>query len=663
MHQGVQEYVERLEQSGYQQDFAFLTATNPPLFDNNCPDAELADLIRRYNSEGHEQIIRFVTPEMLREKVLKIEKIPVHRGDWTDYWNFGCASTARETRVNRKAKDLLKKAELIETCCHSPSPRYDLAKEQSWLSTLLYDEHTWGAAGSITDPEEEEVHAQQLHKLVTAYKAADLAAYVLSTQAELLAENPHQSAQPEGLLVINTSSAKQQIELNVPESYTLPGRQLSALRSKQFLPYEARKEKNIYYGTATLPPFSYRKIPFAVLEKQREQLKNRKVGYQVTESEIITPYYRIKLNPLTGRIEQIYDVQRNWPMFDQNSNWTAFELVRETIDPRFHPQQWSTLFPRDIEKGNRSISVWNHDWKARREGVEQILNWKICQNPDNVTLQWESSVSGLKCLKQEVTFSALHPRIKFKAVLNKEPATMPEGIYFAFPLNMKENWQCQYDTAGTFVRLDEDQLGNVCRDFVTVDKTVSLYDKDKGILLACPDAPMVQIGDFNFGKENHAIQRKANPLLLAWPINNYWDTNFAANQSGSAEFNYEMTPFGEFDLIFASQMGELSTGSQVLNAVTSCPKEETGSFLKGEGKFVLPVFVLPSAVEGGTEVALKNFADQTGTYAFEIPGKRVCSAQIINPQGKVLRVLPVENGLVQVTLAPQQLLLVHVLTE
>ena len=49
--------------------------------------------------------IRIITAQTLREKYRKeMEQAPVHRGDWTDYWNFGCASTAKATRVSRRAK-------------------------------------------------------------------------------------------------------------------------------------------------------------------------------------------------------------------------------------------------------------------------------------------------------------------------------------------------------------------------------------------------------------------------------------------------------------------------------------------------------------------------------------------------------------------------------
>ena len=112
---------------------------------------------------------------------------------------------------------------------------------------------------------------------------------------------------------------------------------------------------------------------------------------------------------------------------------------------------------------------------------------------------------------------------------------------------MGKDWQCSYDTAGEIVKLDEEQLGAVCRDWVTVDGAISVYGGGKTVTLACPDAPLVQVGDFHFGRENRNILREENPLLLAWALNNYWDTNFCANQQGAVTLAYEMNVHGMFD--------------------------------------------------------------------------------------------------------------------
>lgn len=662
MHQGITDYVARLEKSGYSRDFVFLTATNPPLYDNNCPDLLLADLIRRYNDEGHEYKVRFVTPEMLRDKLLteKPEDLALHRGDWTDYWNFGCASTARETRVNRMAKLNIQKAEMLESLCGSPGGRYNKVKAESWQNAIIFDEHTWGAAGSVTDPQGDETASQLLHKIKTAYQAADLSAYLVSTQMERLAGNPHQSGRPEGIVVVNTSGTRQEVDLEVPASYLEGGRHLSALRSKQYIPYLTAREKTVNYGTMTMEPFSYLKMSFTELEAYKEKQNTEKLPYTLGEDEITTPFYRVKFNKKTGRILQIYSLKNHWNMLDTNSEWSFFELVRETIDPRDQKQVRSTLFPRDVDLGNRSITQWNHEWKAVRRGADQVLNWCLEEGESTISFVWELEVAGMDKLQQTITFSTNTPRIRMKVKLIKNPVSMPESIYFALPMQLKENWDCCYDTAGEFVRLDEDQLGSVCRDWVTVDKSISLYDADNGITLACPDAPMVQVGGFNFGIENKEIRRDENPTLLAWPLNNYWDTNFMADQRGAMEFNYELNPFTGFDKKEAYAFSVAAEKPYIIGASVSCKESEEGSLFCGEGEMI-PMYIKPSKEKSkGLIVVLKSFSDETLEYSFTIPAFPDFTAEEVTVQEKPVTQLPVVSKRAYLTMPPHSIKLVRI---
>lgn len=654
MDKGIKDYVNRLEQGGYNYDFAFLTATNPPLYDNNSPDAGLAELINKYNQEGHEYTVRFVTPEMLREKVLSINKndIPVHKGDWTDYWNFGCGSSAKETRVNRRAKETMRKAELLEAFSGSPGAFYDRAKDEAYINAVMYDEHTWGASQSISDPDDEEVYSQRMHKSQMAYKAADLSAYLLGRQAEQLAENAFQSNEPDGIIVVNTSSTEQEIELKVPETFLEKGRHLSAIRMKRLLPYNSKDEAYKYFGTEKLPPFSWTKIPFSVLEQNRAAKPAEDKGYKITGNSIETPYYRMTFNPATGRIEQLYDLSTDWAMLDKNSQWTLFEYVRETIDPLYNEEHRSTFFPRDVELGNRSVSVWNHNWKGRRQSAERILKWHIEEEANSVSFIMEFKAEGVEELKQKITFSTLHPRIKFKAYMKKENFTKPEGIYFAFPLNINGGWKSRFDTAGTFIELDREQLGKVSRDWVTVDQTVSIYDDEKGVVLACPDAPMVQIGDFNFGRESQSIERKENPLLLAWPMNNYWDTNFWISQPGPIQLSYEMTPFKEFDAINAYNLGQLANEPLFINAAVSCKEVERGKLFEGCGEGIVPILIRPAKKEGGLIVMLKNMTETEAQYNFNLPGKTIIKACLVNVLGEEISELNVIDNKVNVNIPP-----------
>lgn len=656
MAKGISEYVQRLEKNGYEHEFIFLTSTNPPLFDNNCPDPELPHLIQKYNDEGHDYKIRFVTPEMLLKKVntLDPDQIPVHSGDWTDYWNFGSGSSARETRLNRKTKQGLKKAEFLEAFQGSPCTQYDRVKGESVLNMLLYEEHTWGAAQSITDPDDPEVYSQRTHKSHMAYQAADLSAYVLGKQMETLAGNPTQSTEPEGIILVNTSNVDQQVAVHLPEEYKEEGRHLSALRSKQYLPYSKDMEETEYYGMVKLSPFSWKKIPFTALEQLKET--NESKSYTILDDAIETPFYRMTFDSNTGRIKELYNKTREWSMLDETSDWTLFEFIRESIDPLYNAEERDTFFPRDIDLGNQSISVWNHQWKAKRTGANQIISWDIEKTKDTVTFKMNIEAEGVKSLEQRITFSIHHPRITFDAVIDKEDVRTPESIYFAFPLNIEKDWRCHYDTAGMFVELDEEQMGTVSKDWITVDQTVSLHDGERGVTLACPDAPLVQVGDFNFGKESNSIGRPEKPLLLAWPMNNYWDTNFWMNQPGRVQFKYELSPFDEFKETEVYQAGVSASDPVAMNASIDCATEEIGQLLSYKSEEVIPLYVKPAEDRSGMVVTLRNLVNEPANCRLAIPDKKIVSATIVNTLEEDIKNIEMTGDEVQVELQGRQVI-------
>ena len=663
MHQGVQEYIERIEKTDWQEDFVYLTATNPPLYDNNCPDANLADLIRRYNEEGHEQVIRFVTPEMLYERISRkgLNALPKHAGDWTDYWNFGCASTAREVKINRRAKNLLLKADFLECVTNMiPTKRYSTIQETAYKSALLFDEHTWGASDSVNKPDQEETYAQENHKKEFAYTAADNAAYLLSCQMEHAAANPIQADGQEGLIIVNPTGFTVQQELNIPSYMTEPGRTLAAIRAKNYLPYAQNNSDFIPFGTIEMSPFSMRRIPFTKLHNQTGKQPE---GCEILDSEIITPFYHITIQPTNGRIIQIKEKGTGRNLINDESEWGFFDLVEECIDPRYAPISRSSIFHRDIEKGNQSISQWQNNWKSKHESINKFIDWEIEETGEKITLVYHSSAKGIKWLEQRITFFSIHSRINLDVSFNKFKDEEPQSIYFAFPLSLNAGWNCVYDTADTFVRLDEDQIGASCRDYITVDKSISVFDELGGFTLACPDAPLVQVGGFQFGKENKHISRDENPLLLSWPLNNYWDTNFASSQEGIMSFHYELSTFTKFNAIDAYKAGMLATSPCAVGAAISCKEETNTELFHCDSSNSSPIFFRPQYSKEGWLIAIKNFSNTEETCVLSVPGKNINYSAVTDIQGNIKQELHVINNRVELKQKPNAITFLQICLE
>lgn len=623
MKKGIDAYLDRLAEKQYAYDFVYISSTNFPLLDNTPPDEALLEMVQRWNAAELGPKLRLATPEMLLEKLKSMpdEDIPVYAGDWTDYWNFGAASSAEETRLTRRTKQTLRAAEWLAAFQGVDDQRDRQLFHEAWKQLDLYDEHTWGANVSITEPDSLSTKTLWMHKAHSAYEANSISGYLLARQLERLADNPLQSGKPEGVLLVNPTGVSQNVDIRVSEEFTYEGRHIAANRFK-FQHNNTDPDWTMpSLGTVELPPFSWKKLPYAELRPvHRNEI-------EVTVSSMETAYYSLRFDPLTGRIKQLYDKQRDWDILDREAEWTLFQFIQERIDPLKMPEQRTTLFPRDVEKCNDSISCWNHDWPALRNGAERMKACRVDKHDSGVTLVLDWDAPGVDWLQQKVTLFIDSPAIELSVAFHKQDIRTPESIYLAFPLNLG-TWRASFDSAGTFVELDQEQLPGSCKDWVTVDSVVSLYDGEHGVTLACPDAPLIQIGDFHFGKEQREVPRQSNPLLLAWPVNNYWDTNFKASQPGVITLKYTLTPFSEYRVADALKAGiEAGNPVQIYPAVR-CSQEEGGTFMETNNPQVSVMSTKLAEKGEGMIIRLMNISASPERVLLRFPGTPIKSAAV-----------------------------------
>jgi hypothetical protein len=114
----------------------------------------------------------------------------------------------------------------------------------------------------------------------------------------------------------------------------------------------------------------------------------------------------------------------------------------------------------------------------------------VHQQPTPLEGNLEGNSSGILkvvLIPQEVTSqfgsSPGDPVIHLCVDLELEPRAEPQNIYFAFPLALDEGWEAAFDTAGTAVRLDVDQLPGACCNWATAGNYAAIWDKNGGVAL------------------------------------------------------------------------------------------------------------------------------------------------------------------------------------
>jgi len=646
---GIDKYLKNLDNLHYPYDFAYLSATcAPSAYDNSPPNFDLPGLVKKWNEEGRQPKLRFATPQdiLARIKQIPYESIPVVKGDWTDYWNFGCASSATETRISLNTATNMETIDFLSAFGKS-NGQLDANRKKIWKNINFYDEHTWGAYNplELTNPFPT---AQWNMKAYPAYEGMALSKYALTKYLQQLAGNPPAYDSIQGIMLVNTTGSKIKYYPQVPPEWALKTKWIETwlMAGDRF---ERASGKGKFYGPYELEPYSWQKIPLTQLKEANSESRII-VGKNFIESS----YYMLTFDPLTGRVLTLFDKKRNWDVIDKHNQYSFFQIVHEKPDPEFDSTR-SSYHVRSTENEKIGITGWKPEWKAIYSTISKIIECRIDTTAFTATLVIKSMAEGVKNLEQKITLHADSPIIDLAADFVKTDNVNPEAIYFTFPLNLDEGWRGYFDTGNVPTELDSEQLNGTCRDWVTVSSFASIHNNDKGATLICSDAPLVMFGNFNFGRNQSAIKRNKNPLLLAWATNNYWETNFRGSQPGLIQLKYAFTSEGTYNASTVLQEAQQVINSPIVYQAVICPDKNSGKFLKLDNQDVKIIYVKAAENNHGIIMRLLNLNPKDVTGEIELPGKKISSAWRCSTQEENAEPLKVVNSKVKLVLMSREI--------
>ena len=320
MEEGLNSYISKLVSNNYPYDFVYLSATHPAFNDNNPPDGRLPGIIKKWNESGKELKIRMITPDMLfnRLKEQNGESLPSHRGDWVDYWTFGCASSALEVAANRQARSTFLAAQALAAKLPKSEKRDKLLTETFW-NIAIGDEHTWGAFSSTGNfcpsntIEPFPVAEQWYLKAAYMYKGRSLSNMVLRDLLEVKANNPIQGKGLKGVMVFNPNPVGKKEIIKIPKE--VMGQEWFHLSSKihQISIYQSflNEETTFFVEPVELAPYELKFIPY-------ENLKMAVIPDPVTfeSGKLENSHYKMIFNSDSGHITSIFDKESEREIID-----------------------------------------------------------------------------------------------------------------------------------------------------------------------------------------------------------------------------------------------------------------------------------------------------------------------------------------------------------
>ncbi len=123
------------------------------MWDNALLDADLPEAVKSWNKDyAYPHLIIASAHEIMQTLEKRYgDKLPVVKGDYTEYWTDNMGVAAKETRMNSNAKERLLQAETVWSMLRpgKPAPRADF--DEAWRYIILGSEHTFAAENSM-DP-------------------------------------------------------------------------------------------------------------------------------------------------------------------------------------------------------------------------------------------------------------------------------------------------------------------------------------------------------------------------------------------------------------------------------------------------------------------------------------------------------------------------------
>ena len=503
------DHLENLEKANYPYDMVHLRYDIGS--DNGPPDPKLPDIVREWNTRyAYPKLVISTVGETFREFERRYgDYLPTVSGDFTPYWEDGAASTAADNAANRHAAETLVQAEALWAMLHPkayPESRFN----EAWRNAVLYSEHTWGAYNSVSEPDSDFAKTQARIKQRFALDADAEARRLLE---EALAARRAENKQVRAVEVFNTNSWPRTDLVILPADMDLIG---DGVRAQDGSPVSSQRLSTgeLAFLAEGLPPFASLRFTIEAGEPWKPTLSRVSAeGSTLTNGLLLAG-----IDEKTGAIT---------------------ELRAGGIDSNL------------VESGDLGLNDYiyvegRNPKNQKRAGPARVR--ALDRGPLVATIEVVSDAPGARSLTRQVRLIDRINRLDITNVIDKLPVREKEGLHFGFPFHVPEA-EVRMDTPWAVVRPEKDQMEGACKNFFTVQRWVDVSNPDYGVTLATVDAPLVQMGairmDFTSasGFPNSVLRHiQTSSNLYSYVMNNYWHTNFKADQEGPTTFRYSIRP-------------------------------------------------------------------------------------------------------------------------
>lgn len=606
------DYLIQLDSIGYKPDIMaceFLGIGG----DNSAPSMHASDIVRQWNEKYEWPKVRLSRHQDYLSKVEERygNDLPQIRGAWPDRWTDGFGGGAMEMAAHR-----LTDASRLSTVSGLSVTRLLGQKMPQRLFEDLYDldnallfyaEHTCGADKSVSDPFVAGTMEQRMVKSSYAWEGFRRERVMREKALGFLNGFVPSSTRP-SVTVYNMSSWNRTGLVNVYIDFTvLPqGRKFriidgdgNSIPAQMTISYH----DGAYWTLSVkdVPAYGYKKY-FVEVEDSPSEIPSVTCP---AFDKISTPWYEVALDTATGTLKSIIDLQLGMNILDDTAKWQAGQVIHERLKERSLEPSVKLSFTRDIPKGMRFLKyvpgdVWDtYSFSAHTDAG--------MGDGDNLRIDFLM----YKTIK----------RIDLNYSLMKQTDVSPEAVFVSFPFSL-QNARPYFDVPTALVQAGKDQLPVTTYDWNTAQNMTLIRNQDAQIVLASPETPLIEVGNINTGRYRRTADFESNHIF-SYVMNNYWTTNFNADQHGEFKWTYCITSMAGTKNSDAMKFALECRVPMLARSTTASPAGSdsslSGSFLSPTSDNVVVMNMTPIQNEDAVLLQLREMNGKKTEIGFTLP--------------------------------------------
>ena len=540
------------------------------LTDNSPPSTLVSEMIRKWDEVFEWPKLTTSTAGSFFSRMEREHgtEFPVIRGAWPDWWTDGFGASARETSVTRKTAASFKAntgaLSMAAVAGISLPSETECNMDLINNALLFYTEHTTGYSESGREPYSQPTMEQRALKESYAWEA-DRRSASLGEEAMGLLQSMFKREKEPSLIAFNTMSWKRSgMTVIYIDHQIVPGGSTAGIydREGNLAPAQALSHRadGTYWAVwlDNIPAFGFKKYLIRPLKTENISTSLKPPAF------IENKWYRIVPDFTRGTISSWYDKELSIELVDKDSEYGMAEFILEQL-------------------GNRSQMESRKLVDFRRSPLDTIWFDSASYGPvfNSLRFYGESETSiNPKGYSFEIRLYNTEKRVEIVCSIIKKSIIEPESFYLAFPFNLKDGKHFT-EVQGGIIETGKDQIKGSSNDWYTVQNFTSVRNLNAQVVMGCTEMPLMQFGAINTGRYQAGAMPQGTHVF-SWPMNNYWVTNFNADQRGGHTWTYYLTTSDDISDNFASRFG---WGSRVPYLTRILPGEGTGDNYR-EGSFI-----------------------------------------------------------------------------